>query len=62
MFFGAATSPADPGWDEDPARRDRGPVSPEDQDVRLDRLCELDYSFCVSEEYWDPEACAPPPG
>ena len=55
-------APADPGWDEDPARRDRGPVSPEDQDAWLDRLCELDYSFYVSEEYWDPEACAPPPG
>ena len=53
---------ADPGWDEDPARRDRGPVSPEDQGAWLDRLCELDYSFYVSEEYWDPEACAPPPG
>ena len=56
-------APADPGWDEDPAWLDRDPVSPEDQDAWLDRLCELDDDpFYDPQEYWDPEACAPPPG
>ena len=59
--FGAGS--ADPGWDEDPAWLDRNPVSPEDQEAWLDRLCELDDDpFYDPQEYWDPEACAPPPG
>jgi hypothetical protein len=56
-------APADPGRDEDPARPGRDPVSPEDQEAWLDRVCELeDDPFYGPQEYWDPEACAPPPG
>ena len=56
-------APVDPGWDEDPARLGRDPESPEDQEAWLDRLCEHDDDpFYGPQEYWDPEACAPPPG
>ncbi len=56
-------APADPGWDEDPAWLDRDPVSPEERQAWLGRLCELDDDpFDDPQEYWDPEACAPPPG
>ncbi len=56
-------APADPGWDEDPAWLDRDPVGPEDRAAWLDRLCELDDDpFDDPQEYWDAEACAPPPG
>jgi hypothetical protein len=42
-------APADPGRDEDPAW--------------LDRVCEReDDPFYGPQEYWDPGACAPPPG
>jgi hypothetical protein len=55
-------APADPGWDEDPAWPDRDPVSPADREAWLDRLCEMDDPFDDPQEYWDPEASAPPPG
>ena len=56
-------APADPGRGEDPARPDRDPVAPQDREAWLDRLCQLDDDpFDAPEEYWDPEACAPPPG
>src|SRR5215472_11226077 len=62
-FMPSVPAPADPGWDEDPARLDRDPVSPEDREAWLDRLCEQDDDpFDDPQEYWDPEACAPPPG
>ena len=38
----AEPAPADPGWDEDPARVDGGPVSAEDGEAWLDRVCERD--------------------
>ena len=48
-FMPSVPAPADPGRDEDPAW--------------LDRLCELeDDPFYAPQEYWDPEASAPPPG
>ena len=56
-------APADPGWDEDPARPDRDPVTAAEREAWLDRLCQLDDDpFDDIQEYWDPEACAPPPG
>ena len=55
--------PADPGRGEDPARPDRDPVSARDREAWLDRLCAQDDDpFDDPQEYWDPEACAPPPG
>ena len=55
--------PADPGWGEDPARPDRDPVSAADREAWLDRLCAQDDDpFDDPQEYWDPEASAPPPG
>jgi hypothetical protein len=54
---------ADPGWDEDPAWLDRDPMTAEEREAWLDRLCEQDDDpFDDPEEYWDPESCAPPPG
>jgi Domain of unknown function (DUF222) len=54
---------ADPGRDEDPARPGRDPESPEDGEAWLDRVCQRDGDpFYDPQEYWDPEACAPPPG
>jgi len=53
---------AGPGWDEDLAWLDRDPVTPEDREAWLDELCEMDDPFDAPQEYWDPEACAPPPG
>jgi hypothetical protein len=48
-FMSSVPAPPDPGRDEDPGW--------------LDRLCELeDDPFYGPQEYWDPEACAPPPG
>ena len=59
--FGAG--PADPGWDGDPAWPDRDPVTAAEREARLDRLCEQDDDpFDDPQEYWDPEASAPPPG
>jgi len=56
-------APADPGWDDDPARLDRDPMSPEDREAWLDWLCAHDGDpFDQPEEYWDPESGAPPPG
>ena len=56
-------APEDPGWDEDPDRPDRDPESPEEQQAWLDWVCERDGDpFYGPQEYWDPEACAPPPG
>jgi hypothetical protein len=34
--------PADPGWDEDLAWLDRDPMTAEEFEASLDRLCELD--------------------
>jgi hypothetical protein len=62
-FMPSVPAPADPGWDEDPARPDRDPVRPQDREAWLDRLCGLDDDpFDDPQEYWDPEASAPPPG
>ena len=56
-------APADPGWDEDPAWLDRDPMTAEERESWLDRLCEQDDDpFDAPQEYWDPESCAPPPG
>jgi len=56
-------APADPGRDEDPARPGRDPAGIGDQDAWLDGLCEReDDPFYAPQEYWDPEASAPPPG
>ena len=56
-------APGDPGWDEDPAWLDRDPMSPAEREAWLDRLCQLDDDPSDGpQEYWDPEACAPPPG
>jgi Domain of unknown function (DUF222) len=61
-FMSPVPAPADPGRGEDPARPGRDPVRPEDQEAWLDRLCEQDDPFYGPQEYWDPGACAPPPG
>jgi hypothetical protein len=62
-FMPSVPAPADPGWDEDPARPDRDPMSPEEREAWLDRLCALDDDPSDDpQEYWDPESCAPPPG
>jgi Domain of unknown function (DUF222) len=62
-FMSSVPAPADPGRDEDPARPGRDPVSPEDEKAWLDRVCERDGDpFYGPQEYWDPGACAPPPG
>jgi hypothetical protein len=62
-FMPSVPTPADPGWDEDPAWPDRDPMTAEEREAWLDRLCELDDDpFDDPQEYWDPEACAPPPG
>src|SRR5258705_12571924 len=56
-------APADPGWGEDRAWPDRDPMTAAEREARLDRLCEQDDDpFDAPEEYWDPEASAPPPG
>jgi len=56
-------APADPGWDEDPAWLDRDPMTAEEREAWLDRLCEQDDDpFDAPQEYWDPESCTPPPG
>jgi hypothetical protein len=55
--------PADPGWDDDPAWTRPDPMTPQDREAWLDRLCQLDDDPCdAPQEYWDPESCAPPPG
>src|SRR5712671_7506170 len=55
--------PADPGWDEDPAWLDRDPMTAAEREAWLDRLCQLDDDPAdAPQEYWDPEASAPPPG
>ena len=62
-FMPSVPAPEDPGWDEDPDRPDRDPESPEEQQAWLDWVCERDGDpFYGPQEYWDPEACAPPPG
>jgi Domain of unknown function (DUF222) len=59
----SAPAPADPGWDEDPARPDRDPVTAAEREAWLDRLCAQDDDpFDDPQEYWDPEASALPPG
>ena len=55
--------PADPGWDEDLAWLDRDPVTAAEREAWLVWLCEQDDDpFDAPQEYWDPEASAPPPG
>ena len=55
--------PADPGWDEDLTWLDRDPVTAAGREAWLDWLCEQDDDpFDDPQEYWDPEASAPPPG
>src|SRR5690348_1290744 len=55
--------PADPGWGEDLAWLDRDPLSAAEREAWLDRLCQADDDPAdAPQEYWDPEACAPPPG
>ncbi|MGH3175334.1 MAG: DUF222 domain-containing protein, partial [Streptosporangiaceae bacterium] len=55
--------PADPWWDDDPAWSRPDPITAADREAWLDWLCEQDDDpFDASEEYWDPEASAPPPG
>jgi hypothetical protein len=55
--------PADPVWDEDLTWLDRDPVTAAEREAWLDWLCEQDDDpFDAQQEYWDPEASAPPPG
>jgi hypothetical protein len=55
--------PADPWWDDDPAWSRPDPITAADREAWLDWLCEQDDDpFDAPEEYWDPEASAPPPG
>jgi len=54
--------PADPGRDEDPAWLDRDPMTAEEREAWLDRLCAQDDPSDQPQEYWDPESGAPPPG
>jgi uncharacterized protein DUF222 len=62
-FMPSVPVPEDPGWDEDLAWLDQDPMTAEEREASLDRLCEAgDDAFDDSEEYWDPESCAPPPG
>jgi hypothetical protein len=62
-FMPSVPVPQDPGWDEDLAWLDCDPLSPEEREASLDHLCESDDDTLGDpEEYWDPEACAPPPG
>ena len=54
---------ADPGWDDDPAWSRPDPVTAEEREAWLDRLCAQDDDPAdAPQEYWDPESCAPPPG
>ena len=46
--------PADPGWDDDPAWTRPDPMTAEEFEASLDRLCELDESP-EGEEYADVE-------
>ena len=56
-------APADPGRDEDPAWPDRDPMTAAEREAWLDRLCAQDDDPAdAPQEYWDPEASAPPPG
>src|SRR5438874_12710254 len=41
-FMPASPVPADPGWDEDLAWLDRDPMTAEEREASLDRLCEQD--------------------
>ena len=43
--------PADPGWDDDPAWSRPDPMTAEELEASLDRLCELDES--PDEEDWE---------
>ena len=40
-----STVPADPGWDEDLTWLDRDPMTAEEREASLDRLCELDEGY-----------------
>ena len=55
-----APDPADPGWDDDPARLDLDPVTAQQREAWLDHLASLDEPP-DPEEYWDPDG-PPPPG
>jgi Domain of unknown function (DUF222) len=62
-FMPSVPASADPGRDEDSAWLDRDPMTAEEREAWLDRLCEQDDDPRDDpQEYWDPEDCAPPPG
>jgi hypothetical protein len=60
----AASSAQEPSeWDEDPAWSRPDPMTAEEREAWLDRLCAQDDDPSdAPEEYRDPESCAPPPG
>ncbi len=61
MAAASAQGPSE--WDEDPAWSRPDPMTAEEREAWLDRLCQLDDDPCDGpQEYWDPESCAPPPG
>jgi Domain of unknown function (DUF222) len=41
----ASPAPADPGWDDDPAWLDRDPMTAQEREACLDRLCEQDEGY-----------------
>src|SRR6266550_3526865 len=51
-FMPASPVPADPGWDEDLTWLDRDPMTAEEREASLDRLCERDEGYC-EEDYGD---------
>ena len=50
-------APADSGWDGDPAWLDQDPMTAEEREAWLDRLCELDEP--AEEEYEDLDPLSP---
>jgi hypothetical protein len=46
----ASPAPADPGWDEDLAWLDRDPMTAEEREASLDRLCEQDEGHCEEDD------------
>src|SRR6266516_1902063 len=61
MAAASAQGPSE--WDEDPAWSRPDPMTAEEREAWLDRLCQLDDDPCDGpQEYWDPQSCAPPPG
>ena len=61
METASAQGPSE--WDEDPAWSRPDPMTADEREAWLDRLCQLDDDPCdAPQEYWDPQSCAPPPG